>query len=84
MSTRCDNILQWLRMENWINHLLTHLLSYPKSRDAIVSKNLSQTYLTSNFIFGLILQPKNVNVIYNLQDNSEKTLVYTNYNDGIP
>ena len=40
-SNRYDSILQWLQMENWlsVSFLLTQLLSYPNSRDAIASKN---------------------------------------------
>ena len=41
-SNRYDSILLWLRTENGLltSDLLTHLLSYPQSRDAIASKNL--------------------------------------------
>ena len=40
MPNRCNIILQWLQMENWLNHSygLTDSLSYPQSRDAIASK----------------------------------------------
>ena len=42
-SNRFNSILKWLRTENGlvITDSLTHSLSYPKSRDAIASKNVS-------------------------------------------
>ena len=39
MSNRCDNILQWLQIEQWLS---ADGLSYPQSRDAIASKKGSR------------------------------------------
>ena len=45
-SNRYDSILLWLRMENglMITHSLPYRLPYPKSRDAIASKNWDLLY----------------------------------------
>ena len=46
-SNRYDSILQWLWMVYGLR--VTHRLSYPKSRDAIASKNVSFWYVKERF-----------------------------------
>ena len=56
-SVRYDNILLWLRMENGLltSDLLTHLLSYPQSRDNIKSKHNKPDLIE---LFGILHHPK--------------------------
>ena len=58
-SIRYDRILQWLQMAYGISltYLITCLLSYHKSRDAIASKNTKTSLQDGNVIEYKVVHP---------------------------